>query len=172
MVVPAGYKWKGILFEALYSNCLEQWKFFIYVKFIFVPIGYCFLTGPRMNFRGEGKEWLMQGLPVPSMLLFSQSCVRLLWPPGLQPARLLCPWDFPGKNTGVVAISFSRGSYRPRDWTHVSCIGGRFFTAEPLRDDIVNGEGQTRMGSITDLLDAPFPLSLVPSPFCQVENIP
>ena len=24
-----------------------------------------------------------------------------LWPHGLQPARLLCPWDPPGKNTGV-----------------------------------------------------------------------
>ena len=24
-----------------------------------------------------------------------------LQPYGLQPARLLCPWDFPGKNTGV-----------------------------------------------------------------------
>ena len=22
-------------------------------------------------------------------------------PPGLQPARLLCPWNYPGKNTGV-----------------------------------------------------------------------
>ena len=27
-----------------------------------------------------------------------------------------------------VAISFSRGSSRPRDWTQVSCIAGRFFT--------------------------------------------
>ena len=27
-----------------------------------------------------------------------------------------------------VAISFSRGSSRPRDWTWVSCIAGRFFT--------------------------------------------
>ena len=27
-----------------------------------------------------------------------------------------------------VAISFSRGSSRPRDWTPVSCIAGRFFT--------------------------------------------
>ena len=25
-----------------------------------------------------------------------------LWPRGLQPTRLLCPWDFPGKNTGVL----------------------------------------------------------------------
>ena len=24
-----------------------------------------------------------------------------LWPHGLQPTRLLCPWHFPGKNTGV-----------------------------------------------------------------------
>ena len=24
-----------------------------------------------------------------------------LWPYGLEPAWLLCPWDFPGKNTGV-----------------------------------------------------------------------
>ena len=24
-----------------------------------------------------------------------------LWPPRLQPARFLCPWDSPGKNTGV-----------------------------------------------------------------------
>ena len=24
-----------------------------------------------------------------------------LWPHGLQPTRFLCPWDFPGKNTGV-----------------------------------------------------------------------
>ena len=23
------------------------------------------------------------------------------WPHGLQPSRLLCPWDFPGKNTGA-----------------------------------------------------------------------
>ena len=27
--------------------------------------------------------------------------VRLLQPHGLKPTRLLCPWDFPGKSTGV-----------------------------------------------------------------------
>ena len=26
---------------------------------------------------------------------------NFLWPHGLQHTRLLCPWDFPGKNTGV-----------------------------------------------------------------------
>ena len=29
------------------------------------------------------------------------SRVQLLRPHGLQPTRLLCPWDFPGKDTGV-----------------------------------------------------------------------
>ena len=31
-----------------------------------------------------------------------------------------------------VAISYSRGSSQPRDLIPVSCIAGRFFTAEPL----------------------------------------
>ena len=30
-----------------------------------------------------------------------------------------------------VAISFSRGSSRPRDWTQVSCLAGGFFTTKP-----------------------------------------
>ena len=37
-----------------------------------------------------------------SLLLFSHSVVSsCLQPYGLQPARLLCSWDSPGKNTGV-----------------------------------------------------------------------
>ena len=45
-----------------------------------------------------------------------------LQPYGLQPSRLLCPQDSPGKNTGVVAIPSSRGSSRPRDQTCLSCL--------------------------------------------------
>ena len=33
--------------------------------------------------------------------LIAVLCPTLLRPHGLQPARLLCPWDSPGKNTGV-----------------------------------------------------------------------
>ena len=32
--------------------------------------------------------------------LIAKSCLTLQ-PRGLSPTRLLCPWDFPGKNTGV-----------------------------------------------------------------------
>ena len=113
---------------------------------------------------------------------------------GLEPARLLCSWNSPGKNTGMgsrsllqeviltqelnpgllhcesesevaqscltlcdpmdcslpgstihgifqarilewVAISFSRRSSLPRDWTQVSCIVGRHFTIWATRVD-------------------------------------
>ena len=61
--------------------------------------------------------------------LVANSCLTLLLLHGLQPTRLLCSWDFPGKNTGVDChfISFSRGSSRPRDWTQISCIGRRIL---------------------------------------------
>ena len=45
-----------------------------------------------------------------------------LQPHGLQPARLLCPWDFPDKDTGEGCHVSSRGSSRPRDLTSVSPV--------------------------------------------------
>ena len=47
----------------------------------------------------------------------TQSCLfcELLWRCGLKPGRLLCLWDFPGKNMERVAISYTRGSFWPRD---------------------------------------------------------
>ena len=42
------------------------------------------------------------------LLLSCFSCVRLFVTPwAVAPRRLLCPWDSPGKNTGVGCISFS-----------------------------------------------------------------
>ena len=32
-----------------------------------------------------------------------------------------------------VAVPFSRGSFQPRDWTHISCLAGRFFTSWATR---------------------------------------
>ena len=63
------------------------------------------------------------------------SRVRLLEIPWtVELTRLLCPWNFPGKNTGGVAISFSRGSSQPRDQTQVSSIVGRRFTIWATRE--------------------------------------
>ena len=47
--------------------------------------------------------WRFHSSPALSLLLLSRfSRVRLcVWPHRRQPTRLLCPWDSPGKNTGV-----------------------------------------------------------------------
>ena len=61
------------------------------------------------------------------LLLFSRQVVSSsLQPHELYPTRLLCPWDFQGRSTGV-AISSSRGSSWPRDWNHIFCIGRQFL---------------------------------------------
>ena len=65
------------------------------------------------------------------LLLSRFSRVWLCATQGLQPTRLLRPWDSPGKNNGVGCHSSSRGSSWLRDQTQVSCIAGQFFTAEP-----------------------------------------
>ena len=57
---------------------------------------------------GVSRQEHWSGLPFPSPVHESErwkgsrSVVsNSSWPHGLQPTRLLCPWDFPGKSTGV-----------------------------------------------------------------------
>ena len=79
------------------------------------------------SFLGYDMDWTGGGL-------VSKSCLTLCdsmdcSPPGFSVHRIpqarILEW---------VAISFSRGSSWPRDWTCFSCIAGRFFTAEPPRN--------------------------------------
>ena len=57
---------------------------------------------------GFSRQEHWSGLPFPSPMherekwKWSRSVVsNSWWPCGLKPTRLLCPWDFPGKSTGV-----------------------------------------------------------------------
>ena len=43
--------------------------------------------------------------------LVARSCLTLFWPHGLRSAMLLCPWDFPGKNTGVGCHFLIQGNF-------------------------------------------------------------
>jgi len=72
--------------------------------------------------------------------LDAKSCLTPLWFHGLLPTKLLCPWDFPGKNTWVGCHFVTQGIFPPRDRTHVSCVSciGRriryhWATREPYR---------------------------------------
>ena len=86
----------------------------------------------------------------------SLSRVWLFQPHGLQPSRLLCPWDFPGKSTGVgchcllrkyiLAPSYSGWSLRTQGREHVQ------FRGPSLRELKTTGRVD----------NAPFPYSLLP----------
>ena len=63
----------------------------------------------------------------------------------VRPARLLCPWDSPGRILEWVAVSSSRGSSRPKDGTRVSCISciGRWvlYHRRPLGSPLLQADG-------------------------------
>ena len=59
-----------------------------------------------------------------------------LRPHGLEPTRLLCPWNFPGKSTGVGAIAFSTAiwlnnknsvEWKKLDQKNTSCMNPSTF---------------------------------------------
>ena len=84
---------------------------------------------------GKGCEVLLRHLlSAPGALCICWWCVHrgtlshllvssCLWLCGLQPSRLLCPWNFQGRNTGVGWVSSSGGSSQPRGRACISCVG-------------------------------------------------
>ena len=75
------------------------------------------------------REGRIESLGLANADCYMCSTMSSSWDPnGLYPTRLLCLWDFPGKNTGMCSTSFSRVFFQPRDWTHVSWIAGGLFT--------------------------------------------
>ena len=65
--------------------------------------------------------------------LVPQLCPAL-WSHGLQPARLLCPWDSLGKNTGVGCHALLQGIFPTRNRTQDSRTAGGFFTIWATRE--------------------------------------
>ena len=51
--------------------------------------------------RPQDGDFHRNRLTVVVKVVAPQSCPPLCDPHGLQPTRILCPWDFPGKNIGV-----------------------------------------------------------------------
>ena len=65
-------------------------------------------------------------------LLVTQSCLTLRHH-GLQPTRLLCPRDFPGKNNGVGCHFLLQGIFLTQESNpHLSCISCIELPAKPI----------------------------------------
>ena len=80
-----------------------------------------------------GEKWYQLGC-----CLVSKSCPTLLRPHRLQPTRLLCPWDFSGKNTGMGSHSLLQGIFLTQGLNirllHCRWILHPWATREALRD--------------------------------------
>ena len=55
--------------------------------------------------------------------LVANLCPTLLRCHEPEPSRLLCSWNFSGKNTRVGSHFILQGSSKPKDQTHISCTG-------------------------------------------------
>ena len=78
-----------------------------------------------------------------------------LWPHGLEPARLLCPWDSPGKKTGAVCYFLLQGIFWHGDCTCISCTGRQIlhrYTTNACSDSWGRKESDTteRLNWLTD----------------------
>ena len=78
----------------------------------------------------EGSHWLSMKVK----MLVAQSCPTLCNPKDRSPPGSSVHGILQARVLECVAIPFSRGSSRPRDWTQVSCIAGRFFTVWATRE--------------------------------------
>ena len=87
------------------SEVLLLLSHFSHVRLCATPDMTAHQAPPSLRFSRQ-EHW--SGLPFPFPMHESEkwkwSCSVMFdssWPPGLQPTRLLHPWDFPGKSTGV-----------------------------------------------------------------------
>ena len=111
---------------------------------------------PSLGFSRQ-EHW--SGLPFPSPMHESEkwkwSCSVVSnpqQPHGLQPSRLLCPWDFPGKSTGVGCHCLLRDlACMPLNETGANPLspGGGLKGAKPWSFTVCSGSSQTPSVFIT-----------------------
>ena len=103
-----------------------------------LKISYTFISGLLSSHNQCSMTPLLFFFTVVVGGLVAASCLTFLWPHVLQPARLLCPWDSPGKNTWMGCHALLQGVFLTQGsdpcllhcrW--VSCLASGFFTTEP-----------------------------------------
>ena len=92
-------------------------------------------------FLPRSKGLLISGLQLQSVVTKKIKSVTLcvnrsvvsdyLWPHGLQPARLLCPWNFQGKNTGMGCHFLLQGIF-PTQGSNLCFLHLLYCQADPL----------------------------------------
>ena len=89
------------------------------------------------------------------MLILSR--VRLCNPMSCCPPGSSVCGIFQARILEWVAVSSSRGSFRPRDWTHVACVAGSFFTCWAILENslviqLLGLQASTAWGQVQSLV--------------------
>ena len=85
---------------------------------------------------GLGRDW-----PDRSGVCVNLSVVSNSWRPrGLQPARLLCPWDSPGRNTGVGSHFLLQGIFPAQGWNLGLLYGRQILYRLSLQESPVEAQ--------------------------------
>ena len=83
------------------------------------------ISGVSIEYMGNSMKTLYHGLCV---CLVAQLCLTLCDSMDCSPPGLLCPWDSPGKNTGVRCCFLLQGIFPTQGSNLVLFIAGRCFT--------------------------------------------
>ena len=125
------------------SGWLDGW---VLVRALFLacswPCSYCVLTWQRPGERPSFPWWICSSILSgrhhayhPNKYSVCSAMAVSLRPHELQPARLLCPWDFPCKNTRVGCHFLFQGIFLTQRSKLVSlespALAGRFFPTAP-----------------------------------------
>ena len=149
MGFPRQEYWSGLPFPSFstgssqprdwtHVSCIGQWSLYYratkqtpYIKYIYIYIynfslpDWFLFPDQELNLNPlQWKRWVL--IPGKWSVSESSSVVSdCLWPHGLT----ILPMELSTQILEWVAISFSRVSSQPRDWTQVSHIAGGFFTS-------------------------------------------
>ena len=85
----------------------------------------CFTTPQKFYSKSEISNFYTIWIPLLNHTISSPNVlthVQLFAAPWIVATMLLCPWDFPGKNTTVGWHFLLQGSSWPRDQTLISCV--------------------------------------------------
>jgi len=104
----------GLLSGQLYAAYVFMPVYFFPKKYLFIYSG---SAGPWFRHSGSSLWHSARGIQLPVRACSVAVVVSdSLQPYGLWLSRLLCPWDSPGKNTGVSAHSLLQGIFPTWGW--------------------------------------------------------
>ena len=111
----------------------DFWYFFLSPSHSLLSLVSCSLPLPPLWCLSDQQPYWIPCLEREKVkVLVAQSCPTLLWPSWTVVTRLLCPWDSPGKNTGVCCHFLLQGIFPNGIKLRIPALQADSLPAEPI----------------------------------------